>query len=74
MNHGKDRFQISWLDWKVVGLEQKGSGVSFDVDQQEFWKAVWSQGLQTHLQRFLPELGLSVVLNKAFCNRWDLQQ
>ncbi len=34
MSHGKDRFQISWLDLKVVGLEQKGSGVGFyNVDQ-----------------------------------------
>ena len=29
MNHGKDGFQISWLDLRVGGLEQEGSEVGF---------------------------------------------
>ncbi len=29
MSHGKDWFQISWLDLRVCGLVQKGSEIGF---------------------------------------------
>ncbi len=78
MNHEKDWFQISWLDLRVGGLEQEGSEVDFrNVNQalfQELWKVVWSESLQVPLLEFLPELRLSVVINKTSGNRWDFQR